>query len=1345
MDDIIQTVKLEVALDCEQGSTLNKVWSYVELAQRRLLQRNGMDSESVTVDDALKRYLWPFILKLPGMTFINDGTVIYEATSGSAAQSDAANNFLALSASEAESRFPDLIMRASCKAINKVIFGREEGNEKLLRSTNSYKLIQEISRSREKGVTQVQLSKIFGLDPRSTFHFIKNIDGEGLLSKSVTHGSGNTTNLWVLRRFTSDRQDATNKSSAHSSGNSMEPAPIPNEDSALLTAYQGIEDLRKRASDILEAVGSEYMLETDLMDALKLDIWSKCHRKYFHRAIGDLAKGGFVEKVQIQLPNADLSGFRPEMYRPVAEPMDVDEGGDNIEPVTNALDDDKSEPKAPESTSAEKTRVTGSANRNQTREEKQGKRLGKDRSARGLLDGHSYRHCVRFIKPYVEKGSVRIRLGIPLEQSTRADNNTLDDGDNDAAMADPDDGDIEGCDDSSSDDDDELNVETMRDKDDILYVMKNHSVQVGALATLPPEAQVFRLIALSGSHGIVSRAIQFLLKWVSLKHLTRCLNHLEQTPVFLPDGSWPGVYTSEKCKRENREHMGERLVISVEEFMGREHRKRFFVNPLAKMAIASLTAHGDRGVTQPPTSLSQPALPTQSSAASDSTALVTAAASGNRDDSSVPSSREPAMPTAQPETQSPAPVAATLAPGAELLLADMANFNGFSDICAEAKGRGVPVNTIFHECVILGMLRQESVFACNTEQVVRCDQLVKSYVMANRDSPAMTPTLSKSFLDYLMDLRTFRRTVSGLADQNRLWTQDVEVPHKSKEPTRLQIAISRDTDPDGPVVKTFIAQLCDPRRLHKQITVTAPRRLPGIVPVVRTAGAKERDQDFLVRTMDTDEARARGVKNISKKSTLGRKYIDSNSSKRPLDLNGHVIIRGPKACRVDFMTNDTPIEDLIDKRLQHVPLGIGRAKNLYDYLANNLADNVDNTYVYENCAFRSSFLFHRLPLELFLQSTGGIAYFQDLLPFIHYGICTRVDATTRESVEAQIVDAQNSGASSLKSINERLATPVNKLTKVASEVIDGRCDHVSQHIRSLVNKLVFLQLLRPIYTVKDIVSMPLPLDAKDAFSSVPVTSLKNWATGYQLIGKARILNKKGYDLALDAYNDKVRHRLDLTTCYLGSNVYDMMTTSGVFSYWSDLQSTAEMLAKHLRGGHILFGIGLAHHWLQNVLLDVRTLRILHTYVYESDHFTPLDYPELLAIAAMRAGATLEEARRVFQHQHMDMSKRSYRGLTYQANRKKNGDETIKRVKAGNASGNENSDTDSGVNGGASSYIHGDADSNASGDSVDALTTEYASNLEEDNWEDDMGIIYISSDSDDGPATSNAIDLTESDF
>ncbi|KAJ2326059.1 hypothetical protein GGI00_004853, partial [Coemansia sp. RSA 2681] len=260
MDDILQTVKLEVTLDCMQGSSLSQVWSYVELAQRRLLQRNGMDPEPVSIDVLMKRYLWPYIVKLPEMTFINEGTVIYNSTA-TIAQSTT-SGFLLLSADEVESQYPDLTVHASPRLIYKELFGREEGNEKLLRSTQAFTLIQALSRSREKGITQVQLSKSFGLDPRSTFHFLRVIDREGLLTKTVTYDHGITTNLWVLRRFATDGQDATDSAAVR--GNA--PVPNPSDNNDALTVYLVSNELRKRVVDVLETTETGYMLETDLMD-----------------------------------------------------------------------------------------------------------------------------------------------------------------------------------------------------------------------------------------------------------------------------------------------------------------------------------------------------------------------------------------------------------------------------------------------------------------------------------------------------------------------------------------------------------------------------------------------------------------------------------------------------------------------------------------------------------------------------------------------------------------------------------------------------------------------------------------------------------------------------------------------------------------------------------------------------------------------------------------------------------------------------------------------------------------------------------------------------------------------
>ncbi|KAJ2803577.1 hypothetical protein H4S07_004426, partial [Coemansia furcata] len=373
---------------------------------------------------------------------------------------------------------------------------------------------------------------------------------------------------------------------------------------------------------------------------------------------------------------------------------------------------------------------------------------------------------------------------------------------------------------------------------------------------------------------------------------------------------------------------------------------------------------------------------------------------------------------------------------------------------------------------------------------------------------------------------------------------------------------------------------------------------------------------------------------------------------RQRDSNGFAIVKRARVSLLEDTTKDVPLGDwdAVKKRLDHIPRRIGRAKNLYDYLANNLADNVDNNYAYENYAFRSSFLFYRLPLELFLQISGGISYFQELLPFIRNGSCTQVDGGTDGSAEVEVDDTPSTEASSLENINLRLATPVNMLPPAVCMMIEKKVVKARLHIQSLIYALYILQLLRPVDTAKDIVSMPPPPDAKDVFSSVPVTSPKILGFGYQLVGKARLLRKEGYDLALDAYNGMVKHRLDLTTCYLDDNVYDMLDKDGQFKYWSDLHATASIEAKHMTSKHLLYGIGLAYYWVLDVSLDGRQTKLLHSYVDEAEFTTPLDDPDLLTEAAKRAGTTLEEARRYYLHQHSNMVKQSARTKTYQDNR-----------------------------------------------------------------------------------------------
>ncbi|KAJ2481205.1 hypothetical protein EV174_003531, partial [Coemansia sp. RSA 2320] len=383
MDDILQTIKLEVTLDCEQGASLDKVWSYAELAQRRIYERNGLDLDPVSVDDSMKRYLWPHIIQLREMIFLDGESILYSSSSDTDATAAAANVFSRLSLDEVQRQFPQLIVRASTRAIYKEIFGREEGNEKLIRSSHTYPIVQLLARAREKGMSQVQLTKTLNLDPRSTFHFIKVIDGEGLVVKYATYENGNNTNLWRLRRFAVGGP-AEVAARGDSKGAMAQHEENPEDSMAFLVSYE----MRKRVSDILEASRTGFMITTDLMDALDLDIWNMRHRKYFQRVIRDLSGDGFVEQVRLQVPDADQ-----------ADPAECDNAPSGSGEDDNVEVDGESNKEAPIKTGKPKP----NRGRKQTEEERRARRMKKSREKRGLNEGYSFRRCVRFIKPYVGK------------------------------------------------------------------------------------------------------------------------------------------------------------------------------------------------------------------------------------------------------------------------------------------------------------------------------------------------------------------------------------------------------------------------------------------------------------------------------------------------------------------------------------------------------------------------------------------------------------------------------------------------------------------------------------------------------------------------------------------------------------------------------------------------------------------------------------------------------------------------------------------------------------------------------------------------------------------------------
>lgn len=69
------------------------------------------------------------------------------------------------------------------------------------KSEVGYKALQMITASREFGVTQIQMAKEMGLDPRSMFHFIKVLIEQKLVVKIPVTTGGTYTLLCLHKKF----------------------------------------------------------------------------------------------------------------------------------------------------------------------------------------------------------------------------------------------------------------------------------------------------------------------------------------------------------------------------------------------------------------------------------------------------------------------------------------------------------------------------------------------------------------------------------------------------------------------------------------------------------------------------------------------------------------------------------------------------------------------------------------------------------------------------------------------------------------------------------------------------------------------------------------------------------------------------------------------------------------------------------------------------------------------------------------------------------------------------------------------------------------------------------------
>lgn len=1162
MDDIIKVVKQEVALDGLAGTSMDKLWCYVELAQNRSRQQIYQQEEEgspTSVDDAFKTYIWPYLIKYCDLSFKQGDVVVYDDQQPNSSSS----SFFAQMFDEVINQYPQLIAHASVAAINKELFGRKEGNSKITNSQKTMFILQLVSRARGNGITQVQLTRQSNIDPRSTFHFLKVIDKEGLVVRQTTFEDGHTTNLWTLRQFAQRPAKSISTTNSLPTGSQNAEGPAENGNSGDNMNVLVRSRLRQRISDRLEKNSGSYMFVEDLMEEMEMDLCNPKQRKYFNQSLRHLIELGCLEHNMILARDQSISD---EMLKRL-------EGAGWL---TDGL-------------SVEEKNVLG---------------LLRSRRKSGLKDGYCYRRGVRFIKPYKENRRVRASIGVPL-QTTESGSivEIMDDGD----------GDTDSDNDSDSDDDGGMDIEVLKERDELKYMLSNPLVQMGRLDNLPLLAQLVRLIAIAGSHGLVSRSLQYLTDTHDFKLISRSMNRLEKTPIWAADGCMAGIYSNEQIRAENSDQQQEMLIYSAEEFMGREHRKRYFVNPLAADLIPSFTTETAAGQQQLEDS--------PENASTDMVQVESAVRSLLDDEGSsmdvLEQADSPNAATSAIETTVvESPVSATLTsppPGVD----ERANSYGrIEDIYEEANRRRVPLNNIIRERIILKMLEDEQAFECHPEKIRKLDTAMKEYILSNRGSPVVTPTLVNTITRSNTDKRTIMRIIRSLEASGKLQCQSmnsmIRATGNSGSKELLYdtiILIHRSVDPDDPIVNTIVDDRKSSFVVRSAANIEFAPKKTSQVPIVRTERGQRRDQ------MNA-EKRRRVVEVSSDLTNTPKEGEEEEPPAKWRRLETRVEI-------VDSTDQVTPVlnQDAfwmgIHTRLHHLPSRNLILKNLHAYLVDNLPKQQDRADVFPNYTFHNPYLFHGLPLEMFLQVTNGVDNFPGLEDYIRYG---------------NLPDEPSVATSRPEDIENRLATPVDQLPDTIFSLLFVSLHRVRCRFQWYIYCMFMLQLIYPIDKALDLANTANPPNSTSVFRCAPKCKNRSMNMGYQLIGKTRILNQAGYKKANDPLVKLGEKGTDLTVNYIeGGREYNVLDDDDLCRYWIDLQTHTTSRKMSFERTSPLVSFKVRANWLINVSMTKAQAESLERYFHEREHnILPLGDTEKLESAANFAGTTLEVAQRYYE-------------------------------------------------------------------------------------------------------------------
>ncbi|KAG0056031.1 RNA polymerase III transcription initiation factor complex subunit [Gryganskiella cystojenkinii] len=321
MDDLVQHVQTEVALDGQPGCNWERFWFFVEEYQTQQRKTLAAKSSSATAasmrkqsDEKFRKFLWNNLVD-------EESVVLYLITNDEAekaskesditkAHSIAESNLTPISLEDVSyekvmTDYKDRIRIAATLDQQQVAALGFSGIATGM-SDMSFHVLQTICASREIGVTQAFLSKYYSVDPRSMFHFLKILLTNNLVVKIPVTTDGLYTLLCLHTKF-ADQNPGYQAMTAKKGGLSGRPLVtgdggcrfegLLKQDSKRVSYYSGL--IKQKVTDILAQAKSKVMTIEDLITALDLSDMNAVQSRWFNRQLELLDKLKYIQRVHV--------------------------------------------------------------------------------------------------------------------------------------------------------------------------------------------------------------------------------------------------------------------------------------------------------------------------------------------------------------------------------------------------------------------------------------------------------------------------------------------------------------------------------------------------------------------------------------------------------------------------------------------------------------------------------------------------------------------------------------------------------------------------------------------------------------------------------------------------------------------------------------------------------------------------------------------------------------------------------------------------------------------------------------------------------------------------------------